>query len=388
MPVWISSFAQKKEIAQAQTYVKSGANLDKAEASMRALLNDSANRRNMKIWLTLTEAVKKQYEQGNEKLYLKQKSDTAALFVTGRRMFLTCEAMDSVDALPDRKGRIELKYRKKNAEYLNIYRKNLYNGGLYFIGKQKYDEAFNMFDSFIDCLNQPLFSGMKYSESSPEVLSSAYWATYCGAMLHNDSLALKHSDLALKYMPGKEKIMQLLANIRQSRNEDSLYCKTLRDGFAEFPQSEFFFTRLVDYYNSRSMSDSAMAVADKALATDSVNTLFMYAKANILLNIGKYPDSITLCDRIIASDASLSEAYYTAGVSYMNLAFIEEKNSGKAARAKSKAYYSKALPYMEKYREMEPEAKSKWATALYNIYLNLNMGKKFEEISTILQGQK
>lgn len=388
LSVGISSFAQKKEIAQAQTYVKSGANLDKAEASMRTLLKDSVNRRNMKIWLTLTEAVKKQYEQGNEKLYLKQKYDTTALFVTGRRMFLTYEAMDSIDAMPDRKGRVELKYRKKNAEYLNIYRKNLYNGGLYFIGKQKFGEAFSMFDSYIDCLYQPLFSGMKYSESSPEVLSSAYWATYCGAMLHSDSLALKYSELALNYKPGKEKIMQLLANIWQNQSNDSLYCKTLRDGFTEFPQSEYFFTRLVDYYNSHSMADSAMAVADMALATDSANTLFMYAKANILLNIGKYLDSITLCDRIIDKDDSLSEAYYTAGVSYLNLAFIEEKNSGRAARAKSKSYYSKALPYMEKYREMEPEAKSKWATALYNIYLNLNMGKKFEEISSVLQGQK
>ena len=33
------AFAQKKEISQAQTYVKTGKNLDKAEASMRKLLS-------------------------------------------------------------------------------------------------------------------------------------------------------------------------------------------------------------------------------------------------------------------------------------------------------------------------------------------------------------
>ena len=35
---------------------------------------------NKKIWNILFDAVKKQYEQGNEKLYLKQAYDTAQLF--------------------------------------------------------------------------------------------------------------------------------------------------------------------------------------------------------------------------------------------------------------------------------------------------------------------
>ena len=48
------AFAQKKEISQAQTYVKTGKNLDKAETSMRKLLADSANHANIKIWHTLT----------------------------------------------------------------------------------------------------------------------------------------------------------------------------------------------------------------------------------------------------------------------------------------------------------------------------------------------
>ena len=58
-------YAQKKELAQARTYIKNGTNLDKAEASMRSLLKDSTNKKNIKIWLALTDAVKKQYEQGN-----------------------------------------------------------------------------------------------------------------------------------------------------------------------------------------------------------------------------------------------------------------------------------------------------------------------------------
>ena len=38
---------------------------------------------------------------------------------------------------------------------------------------------------------------------------------------------------------------------------------------------------------------------------------------------------------------------------------------------------------MEKYRELEPTVKSKWLAPLYTIYLNLNMGKEFDEIDKI-----
>jgi hypothetical protein len=47
--------------------------------------------------------------------------------------------------------------------------------------------------------------------------------------------------------------------------------------------------------------------------------------------------------------------------------------------------YQKARTYMERYRMMMPEEKQKWGPALYRIYLNLNMGKQFDEIDRLLK---
>ncbi|MBR6945342.1 MAG: hypothetical protein IKH64_05275, partial [Prevotella sp.] len=47
--------------------------------------------------------------------------------------------------------------------------------------------------------------------------------------------------------------------------------------------------------------------------------------------------------------------------------------------------YRKAKPYIEKYRELAPDKKDRWAAALYNVYYNLNMGKEFEEIDKLLR---
>src|SRR5574344_3111227 len=76
---------QKKAISQARDFVKSGSSLDNAEKLMTDLLKDSTNRSNEKVWLKLLEAQQKQYDQGNEKLYLKQKYDTASLFRSEER---------------------------------------------------------------------------------------------------------------------------------------------------------------------------------------------------------------------------------------------------------------------------------------------------------------
>ena len=378
-------YAQKKELAQARTYIKNGTNLDKAEASMRSLLKDSTNKKNIKIWLALTDAVKKQYEQGNEKLYLKQKYDTTALFVIGRRMFNDYESMDSIDALPNKKGRVEPKYRKRNSEYLNIYRKNLFNGGLFLIAKQRYKDAFAMFDSYIDCIYQPLFSDMNYDANAELILKAAYLATYCGVMFQDNDMALKYQEKAQAYIPGREKTLQYLANIWKEKGEIGLYCSTLKKGFHDFPKSDYFFTRLVDFYNNKNQTDSAMTIVELALSNDSTNSLYLYAKANILLNIGEYENCAQICNEIISKKDPVEDVYYTAGLAYLNLAFEAEKNLGRKDKIRARSFYKKALPYMEKYRGLVPEQKDKWASALYNIYLNLNMGKKFEEISAILQ---
>ena len=175
--------AQKKEIAQAKDNVKAGKALVEAEASMRKLLNDSSNKTNEKIWLVLFDAVRKQYEKINEQMYLKQKVDTANLFDITNRMFGVLEGLDSLDATPDRKGRVKLNYRKRNAEYLNAFRPNLYNGGMFYIAKKEYRKAFDLFATYIDCAKQPLFSSYKYASTDKRMPKAAFYAVYTGFKL-------------------------------------------------------------------------------------------------------------------------------------------------------------------------------------------------------------
>ena len=77
----------------------------------------------------------------------------------------------------------------------------------------------------------------------------------------------------------------------------------------------------------------------------------------------------------------------TAGAAWLNKAFeAEHADMKKSARRRyQEDCHRRALPFMERYRALRPDDKDKWAAALYNIYLNLNMGRQFEEIVSIIR---
>lgn len=379
--------AQKKEISLAKDNIKKGTNLEQAESSMTNLLKDSTNRNNEKIWLTLYEAQKKQYEQGNEKLYLKQDYDTAKLFLSVKKMFQTLEGLDSVDAQTDKKGRVKLVYRKKHAAMLDVHRRNLYNGGAYFVNKQNFKEAYNFFDMYLNCSIQPLFTGYKYDETDKNMPSAAYWAVYCGYKLQDPKATLHYAYWALKDTVHYQYMLQYLAETYKMEKDTMRYVSILEEGFKKYPRFPFFFPRLIEYYTKNEQYDAALSLCDKALQVNDSSTLFKFTKSSVLLSLKRYKECIDLCDSVIAKDCTILGAYLNAGLSYFNQAVEADKALKQTDKQKKEIIqlYKKALPYLEKYKKMVPDEKGLWGLPLYTIYLNLNMGKEFDEIDKLLK---
>lgn len=380
------AWGQKKTMTQVKDYIKSGKNLDKAEKLMTDLLNDSSSRGNEKVWLLLFESQRKQYDQGNEKLYLKEKYDTTALFLVGKRMFDTLEGLDSLDRLPDARGKVKLKYRDRSAELLNIYRPNLFNGGVFFMKKHDFSRAYDFFDTYINSAVKPMFARYQYAERDKRLPEAAYWASYCGYKLEKPQLTLRHTYQALKDSVHLPYMLQYLAETYKLEKDTARYVQTLKDGFSKYPKFPFFFPRLIDYYNHIGAYDEAMKSCDEALQTDSVNTLFRYAKSSLLLTMGRYKQSFAISKALIAENDTLADAYLNAGLALFDQAVELDKKTQSGSKKYNQILelYRKAMPYLEKYRAMAPDQKDKWALPLYTIYLNLNMGKQFDEIDKLI----
>ena len=383
----VAASAQKKEIQTAKDQVKAGKNLDQAAASMKKLLADSANRTNRKIWTIYFDAVRKQYEQGNEKLYLKQKYDTAQLFNYTRQLFEVAFQYDSVETAPDKKGRRDFEFRKGHSDYLAHIRSNLYNGGIWFLNKKKYPDAYKFFDCYIECASQPMFKQRNYGEKDKHLPTAAYYAVYSGYKMKDPKATLHHSYEALKDTVHYNYMLQYLAETYMLEKDTARYVASLKEGFKRVPTFPYFFPRLVEYYVVRNQLDSAMTVVNEALTVVPDSDVYLAAKSNLLLEQGKLQECIEVSKKVIEVNQKLGDPYYNAGICYFNLAVEQDKNSHNSRKVKEQveANYKKALPYLVKYREMEPKEQGKWAFPLYTIYLNLNMGKEFDEIDKMMK---
>ncbi len=378
------TWAQKKELNQARSLIKTGKEkeLQQAENLMKKLLENKENRDNKKIYLTWYDAVNGLYALANERMYLKQKQDTAAFFDLNRRKFIILEALDSVEMHPDKKGRVNIEYREKHAKTLEPYRINLFNAGNFFLRKNELQKAYDYFEFYLNTAEQPLFQKQNFMASDQRMPEIAYWATYTGYRMHDPVLTLRYRDLALHDASKASFTYQYLAEARRWLNDQELYLKTLELGFQHDPTFSYFFPRLIDAYSEKKEYDKALALTDSVLTVCDSCELYLFAKSTLLYRLQRYGECIKVSDQVIAINPNLAEAHFNAGTAYLNIALkLDERKDKKQLRQ----LYQKARPYMEQYRKLMPNEKQKWGPALYRIYLNLNMGRQFDEIDRLLK---
>lgn len=376
--------AQRRQLQEARVILKGDKNYDKAEKLMTDLLKDSANLDNARIYDMWLLAVEKQYGQMNEKMYKKEVVDTVKLFDLTQRMFMIGNRLDSIDVRPDKKGRVNPQYRKANAQKLLAYRPNLFYGGTFYLRKNELTEAFDFFEQYIGCDGQPLFEGFDLMNTDGRMGEAGYWATYCGYRMNDPELTLRYAMLARRDSARLDHTLQYMAEAWRAKGDSERYVNTIREGFERYPESTYFFPRLMDSYAQRGLYEQGLATAEEALKADSLSTLFMLAKSTMLLNMGRYQECLDYSKQLIAFDGMAAEAFYNAGTALMNIAL---KMDSRKQKRQIKKLYQQALPYMETYRKLAPSEVQKWGEGLYRIYFNLNMGPQFEEIDRTLNNK-
>lgn len=376
----------RTDIDKAKTYIKSGKDFDKAEKLMTELLKDSANHDNIKIYATWFDAVLNQYNAANEKLYLKQKYDTAAFYNLIRHLQEVAVELDALDMRPDKKGKVRPSYRSENAQLLNALRINIYYGGTWWVRKGNYENGYNFFDDYLKAARLPLFEDYRYQRTDSLLPTAAYWATLCGFRMQNAERTLKHCQLALKDTSKAIFTMQYMCEAYKWQKNDSAYYTTLTEGYERYPEYPYFFPRLADYYAALGKYDKVLSLANRGLDISQYNTLFLLAKSVALLNLEQYDECVETSRTLMELNDSLPEPYFNIATCYLNRALtIEQEREPRKNYLRLQKLYREARPFMEDYRRMAPDDKKRWAPALYRIYLNLNLGKQFDEIDRLMR---
>lgn len=385
-------------IKEAKTAIKNGNNLENAEKKLlETAANTQTKHKDKAECYYMAGLINRKINAiENEKLYLKQNYDTAKFFNSIYNMFVRFQQCDSVEMEPDAKGNVKFKYRKKIHDILLTYRANLLNGGKFFLRKGKYKEAYPFFDKYVDWASYPMFEKDFLLQSDTLITKAAYWATLSA---YNDKQAartLKHVDLALKLGHHQKYIQEYKAKSHFALQDTVHWLEDLKEGLINYPEHSYFFVSLMDYFNEAQRYEEGILFADTMIKYNPQSSLFWYAKSVVLMNMHRYEECIAVSDSVLKIDTAYVDAYYNKGISYCNLAVLQaEKVKSKVGQPQYKKerqavvdLYRKALPPMQKVRQLAPADTVRWANPLYRIYLNLNMGKEFDEIDKILRTLK
>lgn len=393
-----SSLSAANVLKEAKTAIKNGSDLENAEKKLLEAVTSGEVKPSKRAQYYYMAALvnRKINDLENVKLYLKQSYDTVKFFNSIYNMFVRFQQCDSVEMRPDEKGRVSIKYRKKGHDILMAYRTNLLNGGKFYLRKNDYAKAFPYFDLYIACASYPMFEKDFFLQSDTLITKAAYWATLSAYNQKDAANTLKHVDLALQLDAHRPYLQEYKARSYQMLQDTDKWLETLKEGLVNYPQHPYFFVNLMDYFNESQKYEEGINFADTMIKYNPQSTLFWYAKSAVLMNMHRYEECIAVSDSVLKIDSTYVDAYYNKGISYCNLAVLKtEKLNPKAGKAQYQKerkavaeLYKKALPPMTKVRELAPADTTRWASPLYRIYLNLNMGKEFDEMDRILRSLK
>ena len=361
----------KADIISAKANIKAKKDLEKTEQMVRKHLADSAYHDDTSLHMLLCDVLKQAYEVGNEKMYLKQNVDTTCLMKTCQRMFVAYDTLDSLAT--NKKDKNAQHYVRKMAMYLNPIQQNLYKGGLYFMRKGDNLEAYRCFDVY--SVNE---KDKKRNDRMADVM-----AVSMAVRLDSLPLVLKHAERAMNDSVYGEHALAMACTMCRNHYDGENYLRLLNEGYQTFPNSTFFYPRLIDHYIMVGKTAVADSLADDALRRDSLNPVFLYGKQDVLVQMGEYSKSLEYGEKAIALNPNLATPYYNIGYVYYQRAEKAIKKSRKPYRQRlhnAQEQYRLCLPYMEKYRAMRPDDIGRWRPILYDAYLNLNMGKEFVEL--------
>lgn len=332
------------------------------------------------------EASRQLYEQENEKIYLKRSPDTTAFFNQLYNIFdyslLTEKAAKQHDSTQN-------KFRQSHALLLNNYYPNLTAASLYFFNQQKMEAAARFSKMAIEAQRSTLFSKVTPNLSSTALAHHAQRYLFAQLHLKHYAECERYKDLAWSDTLRREQVLEALAIAADAQADSSRLLKYLRQGVEAYPRNPFFFTHLSDYDFHRRHPDSVLFWVNHLLQTDSCNATLYLAQAMAYEQLGIDSLCIRAAHNLLRCDSTSVQAHYFLGKSYFKQAQQVELPTSINARNYPAAYrrrqrlYALARPHLEVYRRHQPEKIAVWRPMLYEVYLKLNLGREFEEISKL-----
>jgi tetratricopeptide (TPR) repeat protein len=299
---------------------------------------------------------------------------------------------DSLDLLPDAKGKIKPKFRDRIVD--RVKDRNFQMGftevGSYYYEQKNYVKAIDMFEQYLKYPSIPFLKDKGFENDTNRTLIT-YYAALSATQAEKPEIAVKYYEI-VKDSTDSPWVYARLCEDYVNMKDTANMIRMFQLGAAKFPSEQFYTRNLINYYINENRMSEAMTWIDEAIRSDEKSAVLWNVKGRILENDKKVDESMKCYEKALELDPQYADAMGNIGRIYYNHAVeeLERVNAIKDDRlylkekTKMKVLFEKPRPFFEKARAINKEERD-YVIALRGIYYNLQMTKEYEEMDKVLK---
>ncbi len=368
LTVVATAFGQNKNVRKAESALEKG-DLAEAKTQIDPAISDDQTKDDGKTWYIYGQVYQAIAEDSTNTVQTEEPYSTAL------------EAYRKVKEMEKEESTY---YTFADQQIQDVWAKNI-NAGAEDYQAQDYKNAITAFD----------IAKMAVPEDTTAYIYAGISAQQDGDL---DVAAENYAYLVDKLDYKSEDFYNSLIYIYQTEKKDNEKAiEYLRKAQEAFPEnSDFLKTEINVLINDENFEEAEQKLS-KAIETEDDNAILYYNRAYLYEQMERNEDAITNYKKAIELDPSYFDANFNLAAFYFNQAaeVLKEANEmdlkeyqkrGKEIEDNAKVYFEKALPYLEKSKELKPEDE-KVLTTLQTVYTRLGMDDKAQEIESEMSGQ-
>ncbi|MDU1890761.1 MAG: tetratricopeptide repeat protein [Dysgonomonas sp.] len=389
------SFAQKKAVKEA----KSSKDINEARGLIKQAQTDPETANDPETWKVAGDIEYKEFDDQRtlemQKEITGKGGDEARMYTGLYNMYEPYAKADELAEQPDEKGKIKNKVRKDLAQRLKEAHRFYINGGVFYNDQKDYKKAADFFERYWELPTLPMFAGTEDFNLQDTTYQTIKYYTVISAIQSKDhprSIKLLHKIIDEGYVPQttykESDPYELLASEYQQKEDSLAYVNILRQGAEKFPTNKFFTPNLINEFIRGGKTAEAISYLDQAIKNDPSSACdLMSVKGTLFADQKDYAKAEEAYKVAINANANCERSLEGIGVLYVLQAQDLKEKAGQTTNRREQAeldqgtadLYNKALPYLEKYRDIlkgknaeDYEIKAA-LKKLENVYYNLSL---------------
>lgn len=385
------SFGQKKAVSDAKREISSSnPNFEDARILIKSALENPETKDNAETWFIAGKIEGKQFdiESAKEKIGM-EAPDEKMMYSALKNIKPFFDVADSLDMLPNEKGKIKPRFRKDIKVIMTANRVYYINGGVYFYNNKDYPNAFDMFQQFFDIPKMSMFEGDNNIAANDTAYAQYKYYAALSLLQYADTTKIIPFFESIKDNNGQfeEDIYKHLIALYEQTGDTINLIGTLKEGSQKFPNEQYFTLNLINQYIFTNQGDAAIELLTKAIdnmpdRSDLYNALgivYENSKKDLVTAKSYYEKALAINPDYVEAIGNIGRIYFNQAVEAQAAANdIKDNEQYKIARAKSDEIFKEALPYFEKAHQMNPDDRE-YLIALSRIYYVLG-DKRYDEI--------